>query len=166
MPPVFKLQPLLDLSKLRLDEATRELGQLIAGEQEASRRLAILTQYRDEYQAQFRAAAQRGISREEWNNFTRFLARIDDAIVPAAQSVALTQQRTLAGKQNWVGKQGRVRAFDTLADRHRAVVAGHQNKAEQKVSDEFGARQHASQDPQSDLLSLLAANRAKLGLLT
>jgi flagellar biosynthesis chaperone FliJ len=32
----FHLQPLLDLSKMRLDEATRELGQLIAGEQEAS----------------------------------------------------------------------------------------------------------------------------------
>ena len=36
MSPPFKLQPLLDLSKLRLDEATRDLGQLIAGEQEAS----------------------------------------------------------------------------------------------------------------------------------
>lgn len=166
MPPTFQLQPLLDLSKARLDEATRELGQLIAGEQEASRRLAILTQYRDEYQARFHAAAQRGISREEWNNYTRFLARIEDAIVPAAQSVALTQQRTLAGKQNWVGKQGRVRAFDTLADRHRAMLAGLQNKAEQKASDEMGARRHASQDAQSDLLALLAADNAKLGLIT
>ncbi len=166
MPPAFHLQPLLDLSKLHLDEATRELGRLIAGEQEASRRLAILTQYRDEYQAQFRAAAQRGISREEWSNYTHFLARIDDAIVPAAQSVALTQQRTLAGKQNWVGKQGRVRAFDTLADRHRAMVAGLENKAEQKISDEIGARRHASQDPQSELLALLTADKSKLGLIT
>jgi flagellar FliJ protein len=166
MPPTFHLQPLLDLSKLHLDEATRELGRLIAGEQEASRRLAILTQYRDEYQARFRAAAQTGISREEWSNYTRFLARIDDAIVPAAQSVALTQQRTLAGKQNWVGKQGRVRAFDTLADRHRAMVVGQQNKAEQKISDEIGARRHASQDPQSELLALLTADKSKLGLVT
>lgn len=162
MPPVFPLQPLLDLSKLHLDEATRELGQLIAGEQEASRRLAILTQYRDEYQARFRTAAQRGISREEWSNYTSFLARIDDAIVPAAQTVAMTQQRALAGKQNWVGKQGRVRAFDTLADRHRSKLAGQQSKAEQKFNDEVGARRHASQGAQNDLLALLTADTTKL----
>ena len=164
MSPPFRLQPLLDLSKLRLDEATRELGQLIAGEQEASRRLAILTQYRDEYQAQFRAAAERGIGPSEWANYSNFLARIDDAIVPAAQAVALTQQRTLAGKQNWVGKQGRVRAFDTLAERHRAVIAGKENKAEQKISDEHGARRHATQDSQASLLANLIAEHVKTEL--
>ena len=164
MAPPFHLQPLLDLSKMHLDEATRELGKLIAGEQEASKRLAILTQYRDEYQAQFRAAAQRGIGPEEWSNYSRFLARIDDAIVPAAQSVALTQQRTLAGKQNWVGKQGRVRAFDTLADRHRAMLTSQSNKAEQKISDEHGARSHADKDPQSDLLAALLADHGKSDL--
>lgn len=165
MPPPFALQPLLDLSKLHLDEASRELGQLIAGEQEASRRLAILTRYRDEYQARFREAAQRGISREEWSNYASFLARIDDAIVPAAQSVTVTQQRTLAGKQNWVGKQGRVRAFDTLADRHRSKLAGMQNKAEQKASDELGSRRHFSESAQSELLALLTADKTRPGFV-
>lgn len=166
MSPPFRLQPLLDLSKLRLDEATRELGQLIAGEQEATRRLEMLTRYRDEYQAQFRAAAQRGIGPEEWSNYTRFLARIDDAIVPAAQSVALTQQRALAGKQNWVGKQGRVRAFDTLAERHRATLASMHTKAEQKISDEHGARRHGEKDAQSDLLASMIAGQNRLDLAT
>jgi flagellar FliJ protein len=164
MSSAFHLQPLLDLSKLHLDEATRELGKLIAGEQEASRRLAILTQYRDEYQAQFRAAAERGLGPAEWANYSSFLARIDDAIVPAAQAVALTQQRTLAGKQNWVGKQGRVRAFDALADRHRAMLAGQENKAEQKINAEHGARSHANKDAQSDLLATLMADKTKSGL--
>ena len=45
MPPVFPLQPLLDLSQMRLDQAARELGELIAGEQEATKRLALLLQY-------------------------------------------------------------------------------------------------------------------------
>lgn len=167
MSPPFKLQPLLDLSKLRLDEATRELGQLIAGEQEASRRLALLTQYRDEYQARFRAAAERGLGPAEWTNYGTFLARIDDAIVPAAQAVALNQQRTLAGKQDWVGKQGRVRAFDALADRHRAMVANQESKAEQKINDEHGARGHANKEGgQAELLASLLADKAKAGLNT
>ena len=56
MDKTFRLQSLLDLSNMRLDEATRLLGKLIAGEQEASQRLVLLTQYRDEYQTRFIAA--------------------------------------------------------------------------------------------------------------
>lgn len=143
MPPPFPLQPLLDLSQLRLDQASRELGELIAGEHQASARLALLVNYRDEYHGRFLAAAADGIGPVEWSNYTRFLARIDDAIVTAAQSVSQTQQRTLAGKQDWMGKHGKVRAFCTLADRHQARAADDEHRAEQKASDEHGARRHA-----------------------
>ena len=157
----FKLQPLLDLSRLHLDEATRELGRLIAGEQEASRRLTLLMQYRDEYQARFRAAAQAGLSPAEWANYTGFLAKIDDAVIPAAHAVSLTQQQTLAGKQNWIGKHGRVRAFDTLAERHRAQQASQEHKQEQRASDEVGARIHESGAAQAGLLDTLRGNQGR-----
>lgn len=143
MPSSFPLQPLLELSQLRLDQAARELGELIAGEHQASTRLALLVNYRDEYHGRFLAAAASGIGLGEWSNYTRFLARIDDAIVTAAQSVTLTQQRTLAGQQDWMGKHGKVRAFSTLADRHQARLAGEEQRAEQKASDEHGARRYA-----------------------
>lgn len=146
MPSTFPLQPLLELSNLRLDAAARELGALIAGEQEASTRLNQLVQYREEYLARFLAAAKNGISRGEWTNYSNFLARIDDAIIPAALSVAHTQQKTLAGQQNWMGKHGRVRAFDTLADRHHSDVVAQEQRAEQKSSDEHGARRYREND--------------------
>lgn len=104
MSPPFRLQPLLDLSKMRLDEASRELGKLIAGEQEASQRLAMLMQYRDEYQAQFRAAAERGMGPAEWSNYSSFLARIDDAIVPAAPG-GLHDAATHLGRKTELGRQ-------------------------------------------------------------
>jgi flagellar FliJ protein len=157
----FRLQPLLDLSRVRLDEATRQLGELIAGELQASQRLSLLQQYRDEYHARFLAAARNGISRSEWSNYTSFLARIDDAIIPAAQSVAQTQQRTLAGQQNWVGKQGRVRAFDTLADRHRSQALYQEQRTEQKISDEHGARNHDRNDGESQAFNLFSSVLAK-----
>ena len=147
MPPNFPLQPLLNLSRLHLDEAARKLGELIAGEQEASQRHKLLVQYREEYQTRFMAAAKDGIGPTEWNNYRRFIARIDDAIIQAALSVTLTQQRTLAGQQNWLGKQGRVKAFDTLADRHRSHVVHQEQRAEQKTSDEYGARRHDEDEP-------------------
>lgn len=139
----FPLQPLLDLSQMRLDLAARELGALIAGEHQASTRLALLVQYRDEYHGRFLAAAERGIGLGEWSNYTRFIARIDDAIVTATASVAQTQQRTVAGQMDWKGKHGRLRAFSTLADRHQALAAEEEQRAAQKSSDEFGARRQA-----------------------
>jgi flagellar FliJ protein len=138
----FPLQPLLDLSHIRLDEAARKLGQLINGEQEASQRLSLLVKYRQEYHARFLAAAKNGVGLGEWSNYTNFLARIGDAIAAAAQSVTLTRQRTAAGQQDWMGKHGRVRAFDTLADRHLSQIVCQQQRAEQKASDEYGARRH------------------------
>lgn len=152
----FPLQPLLDLSQLRLDEAARELGKLIAGEQEASQRLSMLVQYREEYHARFLAAAKSGIGRSEWSNYTHFLARIDDAIIPAALAVTQTQQKTLAGQQNWMGKHGRVRAFDTLADRHQSHVNSREQRAEQKASDEHGARRHGATDSEWNPFRILA----------
>lgn len=142
MTRVFPLQSLLDLSQLRLEEAGRRLGELIAGEQEASRRHALLVQYREEYRIRFVVAAQEGLSPGEWQNYTRFLARLDDAIIQADSAMAHRKQQTVAGKQEWVSKRGRVKAFDTLSDRHQSRVAYQDQRQEQKTSDELGARRH------------------------
>jgi flagellar FliJ protein len=142
MPRAFPLQSLLDLSQLRLDEATRKLGELITGEQEASRRHGLLLQYRDEYQARFVAAAKDGLSPGQWQNYSSFLARLDDAINQAASAMTHSKQRTAAGQQEWVSKRGRVKAFDTLSNRHHSRVNYLDQRLEQKVSDDIGARSH------------------------
>lgn len=136
----FQLQPLLDLSNLRLDEATRQLGKLIAGEQEAGQRLELLTQYRAEYQARFLDAASNGLGPDAWRNYQQFLARLDQALEQAQALVATSRQRTAAGQKNWLDKRGKVKAFDTLAQRHEMRVRHHENRHEQKQADEHAAR--------------------------
>lgn len=140
MNKLFRLQPLLDLSNLRLDEATRQLGKLIAGEQEASQRLELLVQYRDEYQTRFIAAAGNGLGPDAWRNYQHFLGRLDQAIDQARTMVTASKQRTAAGQKNWLDKRGKVRAFDTLAQRHQTRVAYSEARQEQKQSDEHAAR--------------------------
>jgi flagellar FliJ protein len=140
----FQLQSLLDLSNLRLDEATRQLGKLIAGEQEASQRLELLIQYRDEYQARFLAAAGNGLGPEAWRNYQSFLGRLDQAIDQARAMVATSKQRTAVGQKEWIDKRGKVKAFDTLAQRHQARVAYAEARQEQKQSDEHAARRHGA----------------------
>ncbi len=140
----FHLQPLLDLSNLRLDEAGRQLGALIAGEQEAGQRLGLLVQYREEYQARFLAAATNGIGPDTWRNYQHFLARLDQAVAQAQAMADASKQRTADGQRNWLDKRGRVKAFDTLAQRHLARVAYADARQEQKQSDEHTARRHGT----------------------
>ena len=142
----FPLQSLLDLSQLRLDEATRRLGELISGEQEASQRLELLTQYRAEYQERFVAAAQSGLSPKEWQNYRSFLQKLDDAVNQAASMVAQSKQRTAMGQQEWLNKRGKVKAFDTLSQRHQSRLDQADNRQEQKASDEHSARRYFVDD--------------------
>lgn len=142
----FPLQSILDLSQLHLDEATRRLGELITGEQQASERLDLLVQYRDEYHARFLDAAKGGIDRNQWRNYQSFLERLDAAIGQARDLVAQSQQRTAAGRQEWISKHGRVKAFDTLAQRHQAREDYAEQRNEQKALDEHSARRHTDKD--------------------
>lgn len=136
------VQTLLDLSKMRLDEATRVLGKLISGEQVASQRLALLVGYRAEYYARFMSAAQSGIDRESWRNYQAFLARLDETITQAEEAVQQSRLRTLSGQQEWLGKKGRMRAFDILTQRHESREQYAAHHAEQKEQDEFSAHKH------------------------
>jgi flagellar FliJ protein len=146
----FPLQPLLDLSHARLDEATRKLGQLLANEQEGVQRLTLLVQYRDEYHQRFLDAAREGIDRELWANYLTFLGRLDEAI--AQQQVALntSRQRTSVGQRAWLDQRTRAKAFDTLSQRHLAGLRRAEGRAEQKASDEHAAKAQRSDDPDQE----------------
>lgn len=146
MPKKFPLQSLLDLSQLRLEEATRRLGELIAGEEQANQRLELLVQYRDEYHVRFLDAARNGLAPDQWRNYQSFLERLDGAIAQARELVTQSQQRKEAGQQEWLDKRGKVKAFDTLAHRHQARADYAERRQEQKVLDEQASRRHQAKD--------------------
>lgn len=137
----FPLKPLLDLTVTRMDEAARRLGELIASEQEGARKLELLQNYRAEYEARFQEAARNGIGPEAWRNFSAFLGRIDDAIAAQRANVDQSRQRTAVGQQAWLAQRNKVKAFDTLQQRHEAGEARKSARQEQKFLDEHSAKQ-------------------------
>lgn len=141
MSKAFPLQTLLDLSQIRLDDATRRLGELMAGERTASERLDLLSQYRLEYHGRFVAAAQAGLSQDQWRNFQAFLGKLDAAIGQAQAAVDQSRRHTAAGQQMWLDKRGEMKAFDTLSRRHHQRQQQVEAKQEQKAQDEHAARQ-------------------------
>lgn len=138
----FPLQTLLDLSNLRMDEAAKRLGQLIASERTASERVRVLDEYRAEYHERFLAAAKNGLRPEEWQNYRTFIDRLDEAIRQAHEMLTQSQRQTRIGQEDWLDKRGKVKAFDTLAERHEQRQQYGLMKAEQKFSDEHAARKH------------------------
>lgn len=146
----FVLQPLLDLSRNHLDNATAELGQLIAQEQEGSRKLELLQGYRAEYVSRFRDAVRDGLGVETLRNYSAFMARIDDAIEVQRALLDQSQRNTSAGKQAWIAQRNRVKAFDTLHDRHLEREQQQVNKQEQRQSDEHTTNRYARRDELDD----------------
>ena len=136
----FSLQTVLELMQLRADEATRQLARLIANERDAKSKLDMLAQYRDEYATRFKQAAQSGITQREWHNYQEFLNRLDEAIAAQQQMVAVQAKNTAAGQALWQQQRKKLKAIDTLSERHFSSEYALEQKREQKTQDEFAAR--------------------------
>ena len=136
----FSLQTVLELMQRRADEATQELARLIANERDARNKLAMLQQYRNEYAARFSQAAQAGLSPAAWANYQEFLNRIDEAVAAQTQAVAQQAGNTAAGQMHWQQQQKKLKAIDTLSERHRFEENAREQRRDQKMQDEFASR--------------------------
>ena len=116
------------------------LARLIASERDAKSKLELLQQYRDEYATRFREAAQTGLSQSQWRNYQGFLNRLDEAVDAQRRTVAAQAAHTANGQVNWQQQKKKLKAFDTLSDRHYASENALQSRIEQKAQDEFAAR--------------------------
>lgn len=150
MAQTFTLQPLLELMQTRSDEATRNLGKLIAAEQNAKSRLEMLEQYRGEYAARLLEQSQQGLTPLALRNYQDFLARIDEAIAQQVLAVKQSEQSTAAGQQHWKEQNKRLKAIDTLSSRHDARERLRDGKLEQKLLDEFSSRKYTIRNPEED----------------
>lgn len=137
----FPLQPLLDMANSRMDDAARKLGELIASDRAVEEKLELLVNYRQEYQARFIDAARNGIGPDAWRNYSAFLLKLDEAIAHQQRVASESKRRVEAGQQEWVDQRNRVKAFDTLSNRHQAQQARKEAKQEQRLTDEHAAKQ-------------------------
>lgn len=136
----FSLQTVLELMQMRADDATQLLARLVANERNAKNKLEMLQQYRGEYATRFQAAAQNGLAQREFRNYQEFLKRLDEAIDAQGLAVVQQVQRTASGQTHWQQQRTKLKAFDTLSERHYANENAQELKREQKTQDEFAAR--------------------------
>ncbi len=136
----FSLQTVLELMQVRADEATQRLARLIANERDAKNKLEMLQQYRNEYATRFQEAGKNGLTPLQWKNYQEFLNHLDAAIEAQQKAVKLQMLNTAAGQSQWQQQQRKLKAFDTLSDRHFANEEALENRREQKIQDEYASR--------------------------
>ena len=142
----FHLQPLLDLAQTRSDDATRRLGELVAAERDQEEKLKMLESYRTEYNERFVQAARDGLSPDAWRNYSAFIGKLDDAIGAQRKAVEQSRAQTSEGQQAWLEQRTRLKAFDTLSQRHQKETCRREARQEQKQSDEHAARRSPDAD--------------------
>lgn len=142
----FSLLPLLDIMQERTDEATRKLGKLIAAENNEKSRLQMLENYRQEYSQGLLKAAQNGLSPLTIANYQEFLGRIDEAIESQKKAVVRSKNNSELGKKEWQHQNTKLKAINTLAERHQQRQQKIENKKEQKLLDEFSNRKAATKE--------------------
>ena len=144
MPKPNPLQTLIELSQTRLDEATRELGRLLASERADEQKLELLNTYRNEYQSRFVAAAQQGMGPEAWRNYQSFIGRLDEAVEHQSRIVNQAKGRSAAGQQAWMAERTKVKAYDKLHERIVTREAHREYRQEQKAADEHTVKNFLS----------------------
>lgn len=145
----FPLKVLHDLAQHRSEEATRALGSVMSEEQAMQNKLNLLLKYRDDYQEKFRAAIRSGMDPAGWRNFQDFLDKLETAIEQQRTALAQSRQATSVAKEEWRSRQSRLKAFDTLSDRHQQREQQHAARREQREQDEVAglASFHARSAP-------------------
>ena len=128
---------LQELAEARRDETGRALASLSSQRDGAQSKLAMLVEYRREYEARLARASQDGIDAERLRNYRRFLAQLDQAIEQQADQMVDAQSRVDVAQQQWRGEQREVKSYDTLGQRDARRAVARQNRSEQQQQDEY-----------------------------
>jgi flagellar FliJ protein len=137
------LHTLIDLATDARDSAAVQLGRLRQTRQQSRQQLDALLAYREEYRTRMEAALADGVSMASLDNYRRFLASLDRAIVGQRAALADNDARVAGGKRHWQDRQRRLQSFDTLAKRRFDAHARIEAKREQRLSDEYAQRIHS-----------------------
>jgi len=135
------LDTLIELATNETDEAARRLGHAIRACEDTEQKLALLLQYRDDYQTRFRSGVAAGISASSYRNFQLFLDKLDTAIAGQQQIVDDARKRIVDERGAWQSSERKRMSYDTLATRAEKEDLRRESRRDQKLMDEFATRQ-------------------------
>ncbi|WP_459175787.1 flagellar export protein FliJ [Ewingella americana] len=131
---------LCSLAQKALDQATNHLGQIRQSHNQAQEQLSMLLNYQNEYRQKLNTTMTDGIAANTWQNYQQFITTLEVAIDQHQQQLLQWNQRLDAAVNQWQEKQQRLNAYQTLQSRASEQRRQHENRMDQKQTDEFAQR--------------------------
>jgi len=147
--PGFRLKPLLEHARHRLDAAERLLRMLRRRMDAASLRLQELVQYRQDYRQRYTGSGASGMDIHLLRDYQLFMLKLETAIQQQEGEVARCEAGWQAGHEKWLDQHKKVRAYEILEVRHRASENRRLDKSEQRQSDEANSQRHVRNEVKS-----------------
>ncbi|HJV88499.1 MAG TPA: flagellar export protein FliJ [Noviherbaspirillum sp.] len=135
------LDTLIELATNQTDDAAKRLGQAIRACEDTEQKLAMLLQYREDYEARLKAGMAAGMSAAGYRNFQLFLEKLDTAIAGQQQIVNAAKQRITSERSTWQSCERKRISYDTLATRVEQAELRKESRRDQKLMDEYATRQ-------------------------
>lgn len=79
-------------------------------------------------------------------DFQLFLGKLEVAIRQQAEEVGLCKKRWEDGRHEWQAKQRKLKAFDTLSQRHLSRERKREDKLEQREQDELSGNKFKNEE--------------------
>ncbi len=140
MASLSALTTLVDLAARDAEDAAKKLGACVRQREEASQKLDLLTQYRDDYAKRCQADMASGIGAAQFNNFQVFMGKLDQAISGQRQVVDDFARRADQARARWMACEQKKLSYSTLGERAAQQLLQRENKRDQKANDEFASR--------------------------
>jgi len=127
-----KLQPIANLAKQNERGAARDHGNVLRELQQQENQLNELINYRNQYIDSFNTAGASGISAIQFQDYTLFLHRLDDAIKQQQQMVTNGQATCDQSKSKWLDKRSKSKMVNKVVEKRQKIEIKDKEKREQR----------------------------------
>src|SRR6478609_5948169 len=111
------LDTLIELATNASDDAAKRLGHAVRANGDAEQKLAMLTQYREDYVLRFQGRmSSAGVTAAGYRNFQSFLDKLDEAIKGQQRVVQDAERRVGMERTAWQGCERKRLSYDILAE--------------------------------------------------
>ncbi|OHX18997.1 flagellar export protein FliJ [Chromobacterium sphagni] len=136
-----KYQLLIHLADERQQAAAERMSLAQSRLNESQARLEQLDAFRNEYRQRLLGGGGKGMSIIQYQDFQRFLSRLDEAMLQQQLDLDRSTQRFVMERQAWQMEYKKFKAYEKLLQREQEREAQTEARRQQKQTDEFATRQ-------------------------
>ena len=133
-----RLEPIVDYKDKQQQQALQDMADSKQRWEQQEAQLHNLYQYQSEYQNQQAQLGSMNIVQIQENR--RFLAQLDETIKQQQNLVKMAEQEYRVKQAHWIKLKNNAKAVEHLVDNIQQQELKQQEKAEQKILDEYGLR--------------------------